>query len=311
MELRPGRLGVDVVDRHRRDAAPVVDAGVEQTREVAVGEVRRRLHVPLRAQQDARGGDRPEVVVDARLGVIGHARARLGAEILDDHLLDVAVPVTQLLERQQSLQPLLARLADPDQDPTREGDRELAREADRLETHRRVLVGRGPVRAAATREPLGGGLEHDPHRRRDRPQRDELLACHHTRVQVRQQAGLVEDEAGHPRQVLERRVAAERAQLVAGDLVAHLRLVAEREQRLRAAPFGTGLGDSEHRVGGHVRALAAARWPGEGAVAADVAAQRRQRDEDLGGVGDERPRPQPARLHEELVERGCEQILHL
>ena len=66
VELGPGRLGVDVVDRHRRDAAPVVDPGVEQPREV-LGQVRRRLQRDLRRQDQPRDGDRPEELLERRL----------------------------------------------------------------------------------------------------------------------------------------------------------------------------------------------------------------------------------------------------
>ena len=55
-----------MVDRDRRDAAPVVDPGVEEQRKVVVGEVRRRLHVRLRAEQDARRRDRPELLLERR-----------------------------------------------------------------------------------------------------------------------------------------------------------------------------------------------------------------------------------------------------
>ena len=150
VELGPRRLGVDVVDRHRRDAAPVVDAGVEQAREVVVGEVRRRLHVRRRP---AAGAAPPRSSRGARRalgsGCAGHPRARLGAEVLDDHLLQVAVPLVQVAQRRERLEPLRARLADADQDPARERDPQLAGERDRLEPARRHLVGRGPVRAAA------------------------------------------------------------------------------------------------------------------------------------------------------------------
>ena len=64
----------------------------------------------------------------------------------------------------------------------------------------------------------------------------------------------------------------------------------------------------EHLVLGQERALPAPRRSGERAVAADVAAQRRQRDEDLRRVGDERAGAQPARLGEQLLERCCEKI---
>ncbi len=194
----PWRLGVHVVDRHGRDAAPVVDAGVEKARKVVVGEVRRRLDGDVVRQQQPCHRDRPEVVVEARLGVRGHARARLGTEVLDDHLLEVAVPLvqgSQLLERSD---PLGAGLADPDQDPAREGNPQLAGEVDRLQPARRLLVRRGPVRTAPRREPLGCRLEHDPHRRRDRPQRDEILPAHHARVQVRQQTRSPRARASRP-----------------------------------------------------------------------------------------------------------------
>ena len=246
LELRPRRLRVHVVDRHGRDAAPVVDARVEQAREVVEREVRRRLHVPPGAEQDARDGDRPEVVVERRLLVRGHPRAGLRAEVLDDDLLHVPVLLAERLQREESVDPLLARLADPDEDPARERDRELAREADRLETSRRDLVGRGPVRSALLAEPLRRRLEHDPHRGRDRPQRFQLRARHDPGIEVRQQARLLEHEPRAALEVLERRLAAERAQLLARDLVAQLRLVAEREERLVAAGRSAGARDRQH-----------------------------------------------------------------
>ncbi len=132
-------------------------------------------------------------------------------------------------------------------------------------------------------------LEHDPLRRRHLAQRRELVARHHARVRVRQQPGLVEHEAAHPHEVLDRRLAAELGELLARGAVAALRLVAEREQRLAAAGRGAGARDVEHLVRGHVRTLAPARRRGERAVVADVAAELRQRDEDLRRVGDEPP----------------------
>ena len=189
--------------------------------------------------------------------------------------------LAQRFEREQRLDPLFARLADPDENPAREGNRELAREADRLEPARRKLVGGGPVRAALLPEPIGGRLEHDPHRGRDRPEQLELGSRHHSRVEVRQEPGLVEDEPRAPLEVLDRRLAAERAQLLACDLVAQLGLVSEREERLAATGRRPRPRDREHLVLGHERSLAATRRSRERAVAADVAAERRQRDEDL------------------------------
>ena len=300
-----------MVDRHRRDPAPVVDARVEQSGEVVVGEVRRCLHGDVVREQQARGRDRPEMVVEARLGVSRHARPGLGAEVLDDHLLQVAVPLVHEPQRLERVEPLGARLADPDQDPARERDPQLARELDCPQPPLRQLVRRGPVRAALGGEPLRDRLEHDSHRGRDRAERRQLLPRHHARIQVRQQARLIEHELRDAGEVLERRLAAQLGELRARDLVAQLRLVAEREERLGAARGSAGAGNCEHLLRVQVRTLAAPRGSGERAVAADVAAERRQRDEDLRGEGDEAAAaPPPACRREQVVERRLEQRIH-
>jgi hypothetical protein len=103
---------------------------------------------------------------------------------------------------------------------------------------------------------------------------------------VRQQSGLLEHEPRATREVLERRLATERSELVAGRAVAQLGLVSEREERLVTARLGTRPRNGEHFLLGHVRALAAPGRPRKRAVVADVPAELRQRDEDLGRVGD-------------------------
>src|SRR5213076_590373 len=51
----------------------------------------------LRIEHEPRGRARPEELVQARLGVILHPRPGLGAEVLDDHLLDGAVARVEAL----------------------------------------------------------------------------------------------------------------------------------------------------------------------------------------------------------------------
>ena len=202
-------------------------------------------------------------------------------------------------------------LADADQDPARERDLELTREPHRLEPTGWHLVRGRPVRPAARCEPLRGRLEHDPHRRGDRPQRGELVSRHHARVEVRQQARLVEHAAGEAREVLEGGRATERHELVARHAIARLGPVAEREERLAAAGLHPGPGDGEHLVLGEERTLAAPRRPGERAVAADVAAERRQGHEHLGRVRHQRARAVRAQapgLGHELVERSVREV---
>ena len=313
LDRRPRRLRVDVVDRDRRDAAPVVDARVEENGEV-LGQVRRRLEVDLRRQDQARGGERPEMVLDRRLRRVRHLRVRLRAEVLDDHLLDVAVPRVRGGDRLQCVEPLLACLADPDQDPRRERDALGAGGVQRGEPCGRELVRRAEVRAAATRQPLRRRLEHRPHGDGQRAECADVLARQHAGVQVRQQARLLEHSLGRAGQVLERGGAAERGQLLARRPVPQLRLVAEREQRFAAAGGGACPGDVQHLVEGQVRALAALRRRREGAVVADVAAELRQRDEDLRRIRDEPTAARVAdgaRLGAQLVERRRQKLAHV
>ena len=110
---RPRAFGVDVVDGHGRDATPVVDARVEQVAQpVGVGEVRRRLHVHVGRQHEPGQRDRAQVVLGrARVGG-PHGGAGLGQEVLDDHLLHVAVPAVALGDRLQRVEPVGLGLAD-------------------------------------------------------------------------------------------------------------------------------------------------------------------------------------------------------
>ena len=154
-------------------------------------------------------------------------------------------------------------------------------------------------------------LEHEPHRCADAPQFQDVFGTHDARVQVRQQPGFVEHRFGRTREVLERRLATERGELVTGGAVPQLRLVAQREQCLAATGRGPGAGNGEDLVDGHVRALAAARGLRERAVVADVATQLRQRDEDLRRVRDDAPLPlvpEHTSLSAQILQRPPKQL---
>src|SRR3989304_4922399 len=126
------------------------------------------------------------------------------------------------------------------------------------------LAGGAVMRPALRGEPLRDRLEHDPLRGRDPAQERELARRHDARVRVRQETRLVEDEAAHRREVLDRRLVAEGGELLARGAVAELGLVAEREERLVAARLGAGGRNGEHLVGCHVGTLAPAWGAGEG-----------------------------------------------
>ena len=98
VEMWPGRFGIDEIRRHRRHTAPIIDAGVDQRRQAARAEIGRRLNVHLGTKDQACGGDGPTEFIEIGLGRIGHAGARLGAEILDDDFLDMAMPVMDVAQ---------------------------------------------------------------------------------------------------------------------------------------------------------------------------------------------------------------------
>ena len=165
------------------------------------------------------------------------------------------------------------------------------------------LSGEPKCGLAALRQPRARGLEHDPLRGADLAQREQLVVVEDARVGVRQQARLAQHEARAVRQVGRGRGEAEPVELLARRPVAQLGLVAEREQRLVAARQPPRLGDREHLVLAHVAALAAPRRARERAVVADVAAEVRERDEDLRRERHERPGRARARALAQLGQR--------
>jgi hypothetical protein len=162
VERGPWPLGIDVVGRDRRHPAPVVDPRCDKTFERAGLQVGRRLDVHGAAEHDARDRHGPKMLRQLRLGVGGHARTFLGAEILDNDLLQVAVAAMKLAQMQQRLDALPPRLADADQDARGERHRRFAGGGDGCEPYRRRLVGRAEMRPPAAGETLGCGFEHQP-----------------------------------------------------------------------------------------------------------------------------------------------------
>src|SRR5713226_8403845 len=90
-DLRPGGFGIDEIFGDRRNATPIVDAGIKQAREIVIAQVRRGLDVHLRAEDQSSERDGAEHIFKRWLRMRGHGDFRLSAEILDDDFLDVAV----------------------------------------------------------------------------------------------------------------------------------------------------------------------------------------------------------------------------
>src|SRR5205807_4887 len=88
---------------------------------------------------DQRGHARAEQLLERRLRRVLHRDERLGAEVLHDHFLHVAVALVQIADGDEGVGALARRLADADQDARGERDRELARELDRPQAPARNL----------------------------------------------------------------------------------------------------------------------------------------------------------------------------
>jgi hypothetical protein len=276
-----------VVGSDRRDAAPVVDAAGREPRELGVAEIGRHLDVHLRSQDQSRHGGGPQDVVERRLGAAGHARARLGAEILHDDFLQVAVPGVHVAQRDERGDALAPGLADADEHAAGERHPLPSGRLDHGEPHARVLVGGAEMRSARLAQPLRYRLQHDALGDADPAQRGDLRFAHDAGVDVRQQAGLGEHQLAHGGEVIDRAGMAELAQRRARGGVAQLGLVTQGEQRLAAAGGAAGPRDRQHLVRAQVGGAGPARRRSEGAVAAHVAAQAGQRNEHLARIADD------------------------
>ena len=175
----------------------------------------------------------------------------------------MAVAVVQVAQRQQRLDALAPGLADADQDAGGERHRRLAGGADGFEAHRRVLVGRAEMRPAAAAQPLGGALQHDALRDRDRAQPVDVGAGHDPGVEMRQQPGLAQHQPRHLGEVGEGGLVAEPRQRFARRAVTQLGLVAQGEQCLVAAGARAGAGDLQHLLGAQIGGLAGGAADGQ------------------------------------------------
>ena len=117
---------------------------------------------------------RPHELVAIARRVLMHGGARLGQEVLDDHLLHVPVAGVALANGEQGVDALGARLADPDEDPG--GERHACKTGrfERRQTAGRGLVGCAVMRSARLAQSFGERLDHHPLRRAHRPEALEL-----------------------------------------------------------------------------------------------------------------------------------------
>ena len=115
IQMGPGRFRVDMIRGQRRNAAPVVDASLDQLLQLPRIQVGRHLDAHGWTEQDTRDCDSPEQFIQVGRTDGIHLRVRFGHEVLHDDFLQLAVLIVLFLERVQTVEPLLAGLADADQ----------------------------------------------------------------------------------------------------------------------------------------------------------------------------------------------------
>jgi hypothetical protein len=278
-----------------------------------VGEVRRDLHADARQQparlaheqlhvadRHGRGPARhvrqrglapfgdidpgPPQVGGRRFGDLGGLApvvALVRDEVLQDHLLQVAVLGVGLRERLERGDPLVRALADPDEDPAGERDPQLAGGADRLQAPLWVLRRRALMRDQIRVH----GLEHQPLRCRHLAQPAEVLLRQHAEVRVRQQPAL-QRALARPHDVRHEVVVA-----VPGQARAHGRvdlgpLAREHQQLLDIAPRG-----AVQQPLDRVRRVQVRLMGRERAVLAVAPARPRQRQRQVAREGDAAAHP--------------------
>ena len=152
-----------------------------------------------------------------------------------------------------------------------------------------MLARRVLVRAPGAAEALAHVLQHQAHGRADLAQFPYLRAGHRAGIEVRPEGGLAEHQGGHLAQVGEGAPVAAPREPRAGFREPLLGPFAQGEQRLPAPQPLARFRDGEHLFRGQVQVWIGAGVRSKGAVAADIAAQPRQRDEHLGREGDRSP----------------------
>ena len=114
-------------------------------------------------------------------------------------------------------------------------------------------------------------------------------------------------ERAHRLEVVDRGRIAEDVKLLASGVVAKLRLVAEREERLRAAGGRACASDREDLVCGKIRGLSRPRPLGESAIVADITTEMGKWNEHLARIREMAAMPlvaQTARGVDQFRERG-------
>ena len=143
------------------------------------------------------------------------------------------------------------------------------------------------MRGAGRKQGGVRGLEHQAHAGRNRCQAGDPLGAQQPGIGMRQQSGLAQDPFAHGFEIVQGRLVTQVAQGRAHFGESQFRLVAQAEEGFGAAHLFAGARDFQDLVRSHGVRAGFAGIAAEDAVAAIVAAQVGQRDEDFARIGDD------------------------
>ncbi len=157
---------------------------------------------------------------------MSHRNGGLGAEILDNHFLDVAVSVMQVADGEQGIDAIFQRFADADQQTRGEWNLLFSSVLDRPQTLGRNFVGSVVVGGAGSEQGVAGGFEHKTHAGRNDRQTGDPFGAEQTWIRMRQQAGLAQNQFAHGFQIVQRGLITQLPQGSAHLGEKHFRLIA-------------------------------------------------------------------------------------
>ncbi len=200
---RPWPFGVDVIRCQRGHPTPVVDTRPQQSHALtARHQVGRGLDPHVGAQHQSGHRDGCQEVVEPGIRRVRHRGGVLCPEVLHDDFLDVPELLVHPPDRMHGVGTLGEGLPDAHQQAGGERDGQAAGVGQGAHPDDRVLVRAAVVGLALDlEEPPRRGFQHHPHRRRHRLEPGKLGPAHHSGIEVRQQAGLLQHPDGHCPQV--------------------------------------------------------------------------------------------------------------
>ncbi len=213
------------------------------------------------------------------------------SEVLHDHFLNVPILLVQCTNREQGIESLLEGLTNPDQDSGRKCHGKFSRFLDRAQAQCRNFVGSFEMRQAFAHQPGTDCFEHQTHADVRFPEALQRRAIHHAGIRMRQQTRAFQHHFGHRRCVIQRARKALPPQKLARFGKNTFRLIAQAKKRLFATGCAALFSNREDLIRCHEMRAGLAGILAEGAVAAVIAAQRGQGNENFFGEGDDSSLP--------------------